>query len=253
MPDFLHHEPEMKAAPQGADRSASMKGDGARQAARGTETDNGLEELKKKKPPSRLFTQYYGAMFLAITALFIISGFMFLRPLVTEYQSMTINITDAGMTLKDERDYLDSLKASVAAVEAIPSDILSNIDEALPRTVGIPKLLVTMSVIADASGVNLSSISFTTPKSTPSGQQENARGLSVSPVDISLTLSAKNYEATKNFLNRLEHNLRILDVQSINVSGGGEKSFDFTIQLRTYLLTKPTAQAQPGAAPASAS
>jgi hypothetical protein len=275
MPDFLHHETDIQVASLGAERSASAKIEsrevgrsggldvgksGGREAtvrlgrttAVAGETQSagkGIESaLPKKKPPSRLFTEYYGAMFLAVIALFILSGFMFLKPLILDYKTMMTDIPDAGATLKDERDYLNSLKASVAAAQAIPPDVIKNIDEALPRTVGIPKLLVTMSTIAESMGVRLSSVSFAAPKSASVSPQEGARGLTLSPVDISLTLSAPDYATMKNYLNRLERNLRIMDVQSINVTGN-DKSFEYPIQLRTYTLSPSASGASPQPSP----
>jgi hypothetical protein len=255
MPDFLHHETEMKATPSGAERSASLKSGGQGDKPAGQKSSSpagtGVDmQIPKKKPPSRLFTEYYGALFLAITALFILSGFMFLKPLILDYKAMTLDIPDASTSLKDERDYLNSLKASVAAAEAIPPDVITSIDEALPRTVGIPKLLVTMAAIAESTGVRLSSVSFSSPKSVFASPQEGARGLSLSPVDISLTLSANDYATMKTYLNKLERNLRIMDVQSINVSGN-EKSFDYPIQLRTYVLSQQAPQAPSQPAPAA--
>jgi hypothetical protein len=259
MPDFLHHETDSKIAPAGAERLASPasdvhganhaneQGKDTRHAARGPE---GEAILPKKKPPMRLFTDYYGAMFLGVIALFILSGFLFLEPLITDYKMMSTDVSDAGVTLKEDRDYLNSLRASVAAAEAIPPNIIANIDEALPRTVGIPKLLETMAAISETTGVRLSSVSFTETKAAPDSSPAGAQGLSVSPIDISLTLSANDYATMKTFLNRLERNLRIMDVQSINVSGGGT-TFEYSIQLRTYTLSQPAPKPPPQPAPAS--
>jgi hypothetical protein len=181
---------------------------------------NGKEEAMPlpKKKPMRLFTEYYGVLFLAIIALFILAGFLLFQPLILDFKTMNADASAAVVTLKDERDYLDSLTKSIAAAKTIPPETIAQVNEAMPRTVDIPKLLETMAVISESSKVKLTNISFAAPKGTESTPAE-AHTISASPIDINLTLSAKDYATTRNFLKKLERNLRIMDVQSINVSG----------------------------------
>ncbi len=239
MPDFLHQDTEHDIQPEAGSVEARPKTrhETVKPAQlKKTEKD---DKEKKKKKPSRLFVDYYGVIFLLLVAIFILAGFVLLWPLISEFKMTNAEIGSTVQTLKDERDYLESLQRSIAAAETIPADTLMRVDEALPRRVGLPKLLQTMSLIAEQNGVQLSSVQFNEPKQS-STETQQARALSAAPLDINLTLNSPSYAATRRFLESVERNLRVLDVQQITVTSNEQSGeLTYTLQLRTYTLNAP--------------
>lgn len=232
MPDFLHRDTVHDLPPPAEGRPARS-------------ADKKVKPSKTPKPkkPSRLFLEYYGALFMLLLAAFVTAGFTVLRPLIADFKLTNSRIAAAVQTLKDERGYLESLERSIAAAKSIPPDVLLRVDEALPREVGIPKLLQTMAELAERHKVRLNSVQFNQPKTPPGGEVQPSRALATAPLDISLTMRAPGYGATRAFLEGLERNLRVLDVQQITVTGNEQTGeLTYSLQLRTYSLTQPIGQ-----------
>lgn len=198
--------------------------------------------LAKKKGEhsafARLFISYYGSLFLLVVGIFLIVGFVVLRPLLETFKALGAEAAAAQEQLSDERAYLDSLNRSIAAAQQIPAETLADVEEALPSEPGIPELLAALSTIAETYNVQLSSVQFSAPREDAGrGQSATSRGTPVQFVEISMNLSSPNYAATRRYLDAIERNLRLFDVQTISVAPGqGETGQVYSIQLRTYLL-----------------
>ncbi len=197
---------------------------------------------KQKRPPSRFWAEYYGPVFLFLVALFIVAGFFLLRPLILEYKQLRADATAASLRLEGERGYLDSLLRSIAAAQTIPPETLADVDEALPREIGVPKLLETLARLAEADQIRLSSVQFSASKDgVPMVPAGGGAGAQVGGVDISLSVEAPNYAATRRFLNAIERNLRVFDIQTIAVSSDPSSGRQtYSIQLRTYTFSLPS-------------
>jgi Tfp pilus assembly protein PilO len=197
---------------------------------------------KKEKADSVLFVHYYGAMFLLLIAAFIGSGYFVLNPIYAELKTVNGEIESTALQLEDERMLLGSLERSIAAAEAIPAETLMRVDEALPRNDEIPKLLTTLSLIAERNGVELSGVQFT-PTEQPEGAKKGKRmSVELATLGIHLTLSSPGYRATRSFLEDIEENVRIMDVKSITVTGNDQDgSIDYTLELIAYSVVEPQA------------
>lgn len=173
------------------------------------------EDPKAPKPPSRLWTEYYGAIFLLLTGAFLTAGFLFLRPLILEYRGIGGTITATSEQLRDENEYLESLQRSIEAARSIPEQTLDDVNEALPRDMSIPKLLQILAEIAQQNGVQLNSVQFSEPRL---GDSSTGLFSAVQAMDINLGLQSSGYAYTRRFLDTLEHSLRLFDVQTITVA-----------------------------------
>jgi hypothetical protein len=200
------------------------------------------EAEEKAKAPSvmhRLFVNDYGVLFLGSIALFLIAGFVVLRPPLNALKTLRADAAGLQVQLEDERAYLESLKRSTEAAQRIPEETLADVEEALPSEAGIPKLLETLSRIAVSQNVRLSSIQFSAPREDVAvGQPSTTKGTPVQFVDISMNLGSPNYATTRRYLDALERNLRLFDIQNIAVAPGqGEADQVYSIQMRAYLLS----------------
>jgi Tfp pilus assembly protein PilO len=90
------------------------------------------------------------------------------------------------------------------------------------------------------NSVNIDTIAFVEPKLTANGQVP-VQGVVV-PMDISLVVRAPSYFEMKRFLSSVENSLRLMDVQSITLSGVEQSETAFSIMLRVYTYQPPAAQ-----------
>jgi len=188
------------------------------------------QEEKKEviKRPSKIFTDYYGSLFMLMIIVYAGAGYLLIKPKIDFYK-MTDGQTQASrQTIENEKGYFDSLTRSVSAAQSIDAAVLDKVDLALPRTASIPDMLVQLGAAAAANDVALSNIVFEgTTKAA-------AKNTAVQPVNITLTVSAKDYPAFKRFLLDLEKSIRLFDVQSINFTMSPEGKVSFNLQLKTY-------------------
>jgi hypothetical protein len=268
MPDFIHETSEPAASnatpgdstngrapdgPSGAKRAAAAP---ASKPGRPDREDGGAENRAEKRGSKRkvapaIFTHYYGAFFLLIVALFLGAGYLLLVPEYLSMNNISAETSADADALKKERAYLEALNHSISAAEAIPKDVLDRVDESIPYDVsGIPKLLVTMSAIAKQSNVDLGSIQFS-PGSPTEVSGNSAISLSIVPTRISTSLHAKGYQEMRRYLTNLEQSLRLIDVDSISVSGGGgtgepgkeEGDFSYALQMTAYSVAEAVRKA----------
>ncbi len=208
---------------------------------RGEELTPEQKKGKKKKEPSKLFVHYYGSVFLLLIAGFVAAGYFLLSPLITEFKEVNETIGTKLTEVDDARAFLESLDLSIQAAESIPEDTLMRVDEALPRDVGIPKLLKTIAEIATEYNVEVSSVQFApgaAAKKEEGATRSPYRGMELSPIDINLTVDAPGYQVTRAFLEALETNVRVLDVNTISVTGEDDGAMSYTMTLTAYTLKK---------------
>lgn len=257
MPDFLHRDPPSKESPNPetpasspglstpkvtppkfavspAPGPRSVEAMSRRPGGPASPGANGDTEgdLPGRKPPSKLFVEYYAVLFLALVTAFLFAGFFLLRPLIFEYRKLQGTLQSTATLVSDERGYLESLQQSVTAAQSIPPETLADVEEALPREPGIPKLLQMLSLLAEQNDVPLNSVQFTTSKT------QSTEGSTIESTDIGISVSSKGYAGTRRYLDALEHNLRIFDLGAVTFSPGvgDASSWAYSLQLRTYAL-----------------
>ena len=254
MPDFLHEGKEAKTA-SSPPADSTMRA--PTHAPSGPPSDVASEHhpslsgraqtappMKRKMPPA-IFTHYYGIFFLLLVAAFLGGAYMLLVPRYMDMKSVANNTMSVVATLEEEQSYLDALNRSIQAAEAIPAEALVKVDEAIPRSkTGIPKLLVTMSAIAEASGVQLGNVEFSEGEAA-AGMKSKRIGLA--PIQITTAVQADGYQEMRRFLSNLEKSLRLIDVNSINVTAATARDdasdaaserivFTYSLQLTAYTL-----------------
>lgn len=198
---------------------------------------------KKEEKTSTLLVHYYGVLFLTIVGLFLLAGWILLRPQLQTYKIALAEIHAKEARLQGEQGYLGSLRRSIAAAQKIPEATLEDVNEALPSEPGIPELIVRLARIAREYKVTLSNIQFTEPVPVAGGEGGDvaSQGAPVQALTINMNLASPSYSATRRYLDAVERNLRLFDVQTLSVSPGqGEDGQAYSVELRTYMLPPTT-------------
>lgn len=180
---------------------------------------------------SRMFSEYYGAMFFILITVFALAGYFLLYPLIQEFKQMNERTLSTLMEIDDAKKFLESVKTSIAAAEEISPDVFLKIDEALPKREDIPKLLKMFAEISSGHDISIGEIGFS--KSTPNPSAP----LSLLPIGVSLSVESAGYRAMRDFLHDLETNVRLLEVNSISVnSDESTGAFAYTLDMTSYVL-----------------
>ncbi len=195
---------------------------------------------KAATPPSRFYTEYYGAAFLFLIALFVLGAFFVVKPEIDRIKQSNADTQALIQQADAERTYLASLDKSVSAAQVISPTVLAQVDRALPNDVDVPGLLVQIGSAAANTAVRVTAVAFSPPKpeAPQPGRPATAKAV---PVDINLSLNANAYFDVKRFLASLESSLRLMDVIAMTTSGGGAgQEMQFSLQLRTYIFQSAT-------------
>jgi Tfp pilus assembly protein PilO len=114
---------------------------------------------------------------------------------------------------------------------------LQKLDRMLPGNIDNMKLIIEIDALSNALGLSMKDISVEEEKDEGLGSQAKPFGA----VKLSLSLSGP-YGEFVPFLERLEKNLRIIDVTSVSFTGSAEATedisdvYDYEVELTTYWL-----------------
>ncbi|MFZ2803740.1 MAG: hypothetical protein WA001_00805 [Patescibacteria group bacterium] len=205
---------------------------------------------KAPKGPSVLFTEYYGAAFLFLIAVFVGASFFVLRPQLDAIKQTNAQTTAQLENIARQRAYLSSLQQSVAAAQTIPATTLDEVNRSLPDDIDVPSLLVQFGGAAASNNVRIDSLTFSSiqaastpaPSATGAGSKP-ALDPNVRAVTIDVVVHAFNYFDVKRFLSDIETNVRMMDVTAITASGSGSQ-LSYSLELQTYVFV-PSGQPTP--------
>lgn len=154
-----------------------------------------------------------------------------------EINSQETIINDAEKTLRRIRDFTGFAQKN--------KEVISRFDLILPDSEDKPNLLSVLDGMASSRSLIVLSISFGKEANTKSSQQDvlavDSESYNFNSIDITMSLRG-NYSSFNDFLLAIEKNLRVMDVVSVDFSGGsylelkeGEKKiYSYNIKLKTY-------------------
>lgn len=137
-----------------------------------------------------------------------------------------VGIRQAELSSRVEE--LKKLKSAITALNSISSVDREKIDIFLPAAAEEPTLFTAIAGIARESGLTLLSIDAAT-----SGALKGNYPQGLKTVDLTFGVGGGNYTRLKTFLESLESNLRLLDIQSFAYSPQGSA---YSIRARAYFL-----------------
>ena len=174
-----------------------------------------------------------GLLFLA--ALFVYANFI--KPTYSDIKALQAEEQEK-QSQKDQYQSISDHTQSLISTYQNYADLQKNIALSFPTDPSTPSILNQINGIAVQSGITVKSI--------------NGRELAINPSDSSfiggkgtvrmnLTVSG-SYEGFRAFLDKLESNVRIFDVNSISLdkSGNNSDNFDFNLEVDAYYQTATT-------------
>ncbi|NQU77291.1 hypothetical protein HQ544_01185 [Candidatus Falkowbacteria bacterium] len=194
----------------------------------------------------------YNLVFIGLVFLFIliIGYFFFVSPIYSE----TIARKKAGIEAKEKElqgqlVYLEELKELKAEYESVELADKEKLDLILPKEEEIPEIYILLDILARESGLDLTGVAASKKAVQNQVVVEEADGQTASGptlssslgiLEVTLSVSGGNYDKLKIFLNKIERNIRLLDISSITFNS----TEAYAISLKTYFQLEPSQASQ---------
>ena len=152
-----------------------------------------------------------------------------------------------------EKQVLEKIKSLSGAVDSRQSEV-KRLEAAIPNSESKPELISIMENLASQNGLGLVSISTEIVPDDPKSRKERVENILQGALLKTLKLDLKltgNYEAFKSWLDAVENNLRIFDIQNISFSvkenSGSQNQtevlkinpvMEYAVVVNTYLIKK---------------
>jgi Tfp pilus assembly protein PilO len=168
--------------------------------------------------------------------LFLTAGGIFFGFTDAEYRKVEalkaekVELDKAADKMRELNEVRDGILQKRAAISR---DDIEHLEKALPDNVDNVKLVNDLNGIADEYGMTVrkAEVIFETDTSG----DIVVEGKKYGTVSVAFTVTG-SYQTFLNFLNKLEHSLRIVDVTDISFSAGDEDVNEYRIELKTYWL-----------------
>jgi Tfp pilus assembly protein PilO len=160
---------------------------------------------------------------------------------------MVQGIFDLKNQIKEQQKSLEEKQNLISIVEKLRDtyesnkETLNKLEYIIPGNQEIPNLIVQMEAIAVKGGLILKEINFTTEEKSNTKNQEAGSGEKQIAGDYkSLTVDANltgDYAAFERFLNTVEENIRLIDIESIIFATESETEislFNFNLIFKVY-------------------
>jgi len=159
--------------------------------------------------------------------------------------------------LEDYAAKIKELEQAIANWQTKNRQQVQTLEQVLPDTPKVPELIAQFDALARESGFLVNSFDFAESEATlanaavvldaprpkakvkKTGLEHIKLDKDIRLVNITLNLTGGDYLSFKKFLDRLEKNMRLLDVVSIDFSSSLAQGTDYNIALRTYYLISP--------------
>jgi len=199
------------------------------------------------------FSQYYRIVSYSFAAVIFAFFFMFVSyPKISSVGSLKKDAVPKVLSEQENLNkQLDYLVKAQKAKYAISEVDIQNIEKTIPTDPNTPQIFTTLEGISKEVGVTIGTINFSLldapkdgPSVTPSMEDGDSFGgedvsrsddFGISMIEISLSVSSGPYDEFKNFLDKVEKNMRLMDIVSLSYSPSGES---YGLTLRSYYMPK---------------
>lgn len=168
--------------------------------------------------------------------------FSLIQPAYDEVQKARAEVYGREEFIKNQKNVVEKIKAALENYEN-QDQIAAAVSAAIPGEADEGMVIHALSALASASNLGVQTIAPVAPSVATSkeaagvregGKTFSARPLGVMSFQVKLVGSYANF---KTFLNKLETNIRIMDIKSVNVEEVGRANQDlylFTVTVVAY-------------------
>jgi len=154
---------------------------------------------------------------IVLITVFLVVVFFLDWPLFKQTSSLRDEIKSYNKLIEERKELIAKVEQLKDIYEDRQTDI-NKVYYALPQRQEIPELIVQLEALASENGLILESLDIKEKKrATETNEKKAAVSSQINILEISLALSG-SYPAFKGFLEALEYNVRIMDVQKIEFS-----------------------------------
>lgn len=198
-----------------------------------------MNDIKNKKESisqaTVFFSHYFKFLLVLIMAIILVGGyFLLVGPKYQEYREVS------QVELNDKIKLYDALENNLADLKVLNKnyDDLSRydfdrLDMVLPKEQDLPGLFVQIAALAEENGFTLMNIDFTDQSIKNNGKTASTLDNKIKKLSINIVLRGKGYTDLIRFLDAMEYNIRLIDVNSLNFSPGQP---NYNVALTTYYL-----------------
>ncbi|NUM25534.1 MAG: hypothetical protein HUU49_02800 [Candidatus Buchananbacteria bacterium] len=197
-------------------------------------------EQKKTEKNSQLklaLLKYH--KWLTLIVIIIIIGTSYYFILEPKYQQVGVGGSYNTKTLAEElekrKDYLKQLEELNRNFTQVNQSQIAKLQKILPGEKDVAGLFVQLEALAEKNNFLLSGITITEAAEDATKSKEKINPSTIKKMNISLTLvgvqKSNTYGEVKGFLDDLENNLRLFDVNAVYFDS---ESTDYTVNLFTY-------------------
>jgi Tfp pilus assembly protein PilO len=169
---------------------------------------------------------------LAGAGIFVLQNYV--RPDLAEVQNIRSEQAVVADAISNAREVIRKRDELLGRYNSISSADIDKIRKFLPAGSAITELLIDVDELADSAGVHVQSIGF--QESVASAEDMPS---DMSALQLSLTVTGQ-YDDFRSFITLLESNLRLIDVITISLNGGGRSGnngadeISFNLELQAY-------------------
>lgn len=199
-----------------------------------------MAEKSSKRLFQSLVIQYFRLITGVLIILILLIGYFVL--IGPQYNSLKekgiLNYQAQREKLANRKAYLDKLKELQAKYAQLNTKDLESLSYFLPVGEDIPGLFVQAEALAKDNGLVLQNIGVNQPavSSDKAGITVKKESAGIGTLSLVMTLTGgSGYGGLKSFLDSLEKNVRLFDVESVNFSPDGQ---NYSVNAKTYYLTQ---------------
>jgi hypothetical protein len=181
-------------------------------------------------------------LYVSLGSLVLIAGSLYvyatlIKPEFLEIQTLRGERQAQSRLLADYKTTIEETNRVLAKYESV-SVLQDNFSEVIPPSENIPSFLNQVYGLASLNNVFIDSIEFQylPIQSVPAGSLIKPFGTL-----RALVTSSSNYEDMKGFISSLETNIRLMDIDSINISEGAigsDPMLSYTLVVDAYYQTQ---------------
>ncbi len=179
---------------------------------------------------------------LVVASLFIYATLI--SPEYAEVKNLRGEFFSKSDLLNSQKTSIDQVRKLIAQYQGV-AKLGESLSLALPEDESVSSIMSQINAISQASGLTIQSVGINyLPAKQATVKLTSAKGIGSLKLDLKL---AGSYSALKNFLQSLETNIRIMDMQSLKIESvqsiaqskaGTQDLFNFTLSVNTYYQAK---------------